>query len=356
MKRVITLGIIKKYLKKIKSIYNIEKEEKELKFNNYAGIVDLGADKEFYYGEISKNDFIGIIQKASVDNCPIEAITEYCNKNNNFYFLEHALSNKRSLYLELFENLENKNVLDYGCGLGALGIKAVQKGAIVTFVDSCWIRIKMAKLINDEINNSQNHIYLASPDIQNVKKYGIKYDLILINGLLEWIPSTTHQKHDSALQSQLDFLNHCKDILTEDGRIFVAMENRFSFLYQIGYPEDHTEIKQISIKDRINGNKVHLLKNGTDYVNFTWTYNDYFNNAKKIGLKVEKIFGLFPDYRFTEKIVDLNNCDNEILLNAINLEKKIYPDIEEYNEYINYLADLNVLKHFIYSFGVILQK
>jgi 2-polyprenyl-3-methyl-5-hydroxy-6-metoxy-1,4-benzoquinol methylase len=347
------MGIFKEYCKKIKKIFNLEKK---LKFNDYAGVVDLGADKEFYYGEISKDDFIGIIQKASVDNCAIEAITEYCNKNNNSYFLEHALSNKRSLCLELFDNLENKNVLDYGCGLGALGVKAAQKGAIVTFVDSCWIRLKMAKFINDEINNSQNHSYLASSDIQNIKKHGKKYNLILINGLLEWIPSTTHQKHDSALQSQLNFLENCKDILTEDGRIFVAMENRFSFLYQIGYPEDHTEIKLISIKDRINGNKIHLSKNGIDYVNLTWAYNDYFINVKKIHLKVEKIFGLFPDYRFTEKIIDLNNCDNEILLEAIKLEKIIYPDIEEYNEYINYLADLNVLKHFIYSFGVILKK
>ena len=180
--------------------------------------------------------------------------------------------------------------------------------------------------------------------------------MIILNGILEWLPSTKKAIHTKALEVQRDFLKTCNTLLNKNGRIYVGMENRFALLYQIGYPEDHTNIKNISIINRLDGNQLHQLQKKTDYVNFTWTYEDYFNEAKNLNMEVEKIFGMFPDYRFPQKILDLNNVDDQTLFDCIMLESEILPDIPKYKEYMKYLNKISALKHFVYSFGVILRK
>lgn len=346
-----------RFLGGIKIKYKKRKKVVKYSFDNYVGIQDFGADKNFYYGEIPQNDFLGILFRILNDKISAKnAITQYCQEFNNNYFLEHAISNKRGMCIELFEDLEGKKVLDYGCGLGAIGIEAIKKGAKVTFAEGCWPRLQMAKFLAEEISGDKTHEFLATSDILKIKETGEKYDLIIINGLLEWLPSTTNQTHETALQSQLNFLSQCRDLLTDEGRIFIGMENRFAHLYQIGYPEDHTEIKDVSFVNRSIGNIMHKEIKNTDYVNFTWTYEDYYKNAEKISLEVEKITGMFPDYRFVEKIIDLNNCDKQTLIEAKKLEEKIYPNASDYSEFIEYLADIDVLKHCVYSYGAILRK
>ena len=216
--------------------------------NDFNDIVHLDETGNFYYGEIPEKDFYQLLNYICDLNINASyAISEYCAATNNDYFIEHAIGNKRGLIVESFGNLQNKEVLDYGCGLGAIGIACVKKGANVTFVDSCKARVKMAKNLADELSTFSKNIFATALDINSIIKLNKKYDLIIINGLLEWLPSTKKASHTTALEVQQDFLKICKELLNKDGCIYISMENRFALLYQIGYPEDHTNINNISI-------------------------------------------------------------------------------------------------------------
>jgi|WetSurMetagenome_2_1015567.scaffolds.fasta_scaffold104860_1 2-polyprenyl-3-methyl-5-hydroxy-6-metoxy-1,4-benzoquinol methylase len=353
-------NIVKRILKYFPSkndAFIIKLSKMPTHLNEFSDIVHLDEANSIYYGEIPETHFyqlLNYIHEFKINAS--DAILEYCSATNNEYFLEHAIGNKRGLIAESFGDLRKKEVLDYGCGLGAIGIACVKKGANVTFVDSCQARVKMAKYLTEEFNTSSNSIFSTALDINSITKLKNQYDLIIINGLLEWLPSTKKASHTDALEVQRNFLRTCRTLLSQDGRIYIGMENRFALLYQIGHPEDHTNINRISIIDRRNGNRLHQLQNKTDYVNFTWTYEDYYNEAKKMNMEVEKIFGMFPDYRFPQKIIDLNNVAAQTLYDCMMLESEIFPDIGKYKEYINYLNTINVLKHFVYSFGVIIRK
>lgn len=324
---------------------------------DFNDIVPLDQTGSFYYGEIPEkhfNQLLSYIHEFKINAS--DAISEYCAATNNYYFLEHAIGNKRALIIESFGNLQNKEVLDYGCGLGAIGIACLKKRANVTFVDSCKARVKMAKELAEEVAISSENIFCTAMDINSIKKLNKKYDLIILNGILEWLPSTKKASHTIALDVQRDFLKTCHALLNKNGCIYIGMENRFALLYQIGYPEDHTNINNISIINRLDGNHLHQLQKNSDYVNMTWTYEDYYSEAKSLNMYVEKIFGMFPDYRFPQKILDLNNAVSQTLYDCMMLESEILPDIHKYKEYMKYLNKIDVLKHFVYSFGVILRK
>jgi len=324
---------------------------------DYSNIIDLGADKEFYYGEISQNDFLMILSEIKEEETSAtDAVKKYCARTCNQYFLDHAIGHKRGMCIELFDDLKGKNVLDYGCGLGSIGIGAIKKGANVTFAESCFPRLQMANYLVNDIANSNDHKFVAVKNIDAIFGLNQKYDLIIVNGLLEWLPSTIGTSFETALQAQLDFLTKCRDLLTVDGRIFIGMENRFAFVYQIGYPEDHTEIVNLSVIDRDKANELHKRLKQKDFVNFTWSYDDYYKNAEKIEMEVEKITGMFPDYRFVEKIIDLNNCDKNTLIDCIMMEKSIHKEIENYTQYLEFLNTKDMLKYHIYSYGTILRK
>lgn len=350
------LRIIKR---RIKSAFLIKNPPYSLPISeiDYSNIIDLGGDKQFYYGEIKRQEFLMLLSEISNsgDNAS-DVIKRYCQYTNNSYFFEYAIGNKRGLAISLFENLENKHVLDYGCGLGSLGIEAIKKGARVTFADSSWDRLKMASYLTAEFSDVSKHKFVALNDIRRIYELNETYDLIILNGLLEWLPSVAKGSFSTAQEIQVDFLRICIKLLNDNGRIFIGMENRFALIYQLGYPEDHTEIIGLSLLDRDIANEKHKEIKNTEFVNFTWSYFDYYHYAKTIGMEVEKITGMFPDYRFPQKIVDLNNCDNEILTKCFSLERLIFPSIIDYSEYIKYLGIIDTLKYYVYSYGVILKK
>lgn len=91
-----------------------------------------------------------------------------------------------ALCLELFElnNYKNKNVLDFGCGSGILGIAAnLRHGCDVDYMD-----IDASALENTKQNLAENKIPIAEEKIilrQNFKAGQKKYDLVFANILLD---------------------------------------------------------------------------------------------------------------------------------------------------------------------------
>jgi SAM-dependent methyltransferase len=337
------------------NIFNITLKHQS--YIDYTDIIDMGADKEFYYGEIPKEDFRELLLKIQgTGGKASDLIRRYCQATKNPYFLEYAVSDKRGLAISLFGDLEGKRVLDYGCGLGSMGIEAIKKGAIVTFADSSWDRLEMARHLVSEVSELSRHRFIAVSDIKKMSDLNIAYDLIIINGLLEWLPSAGKTGYTGAHDAQIAFLRECKRLLKSNGRIFIGMENRYAFIYQIGYPEDHTKITGLSIMDRAVANMRHKCIKGDDFVNLTWSYLDYYRNALILGMDVEKIFGMFPDYRFPQKTIDLNNCDSGTLIKCMLLERIIYAPVENYTEYLEYLGAIDALKHYVFSYGVILKN
>ncbi|MBM4053447.1 MAG: class I SAM-dependent methyltransferase [Planctomycetes bacterium] len=317
-------------------------------------IVNIDANPEFFYGEISKEHMIWILERNKQGNS-IEAVThEYCNHTKNEYFREYALDRRRSLCLYLLGNLKGKNILDYGCGLGSIGVVAAQFGAYVSFTDNCLVRLEYALARCKELELTNTSFY-GCHSWKSLPFNPETYEIILLNGIMEWIPQTLGVNFENVFESQLEFLQGMARFLKKEGCIFLAIENRFALQYFMGYPEDHTNIPYLSILSRREANELHLKTKGTEFVTWTWSLNDYIQHLPKIGLYVADSYAMFPDYRFPRMLACLN--DTNALKKGMMMEKYDSP-ISEMNreKHINYFAEMGLLRHFVYSYGLIIKK
>lgn len=344
------------------------------------GIRNIDVDPGFYYGEIPKDHLVLILAKGKeIDNIEL-AIAEYCKDVHNEYFREYALDPRRALGLKLLGSLRGQRILDYGCGLGSLGILAAKWGAHVTFVDSCLLRLQVAhdRAKQNDLGNVQ---FIACRSWQSLPPNLLPFDAIILNGILEWVPVTAGSTFDDVVKTQLDFLRKMQQILISDGVIFLAIENRFALRYFMGYPEDHTDIPYLSIMPRDKANKLHLRIKGTEYLTWTWSLNDYRSLLPKVNLDLADAYGMFPDYRFPRLIVRLD--DKYGLRNGMLTERhqafqeedwfmRLFEKLErliksqgprksrppniEMMRLTDYIFEMGLIEHFVYSYGLLLKK
>ena len=88
-------------------------------------------------------------------------------------------------------NLENKSILDYGCGSGILGISALKLGARkVTAIDIDPQAIEATR-INAQKNNIEENIFVYKEIIDNSEKYDVIVANILAEPLMMLAPLLT---------------------------------------------------------------------------------------------------------------------------------------------------------------------
>jgi len=316
-------------------------------------IQNIDADPDFYYGEIPKDHFIQLLQTFKQNDNIESVISDYCKRNQNKYFKEYALDNRRALGLRLLGNLHDKRVLDYGCGLGSLGISASRYGAAhVTFVDSCLLRLQAAYARAKQHNLTDTQ-FLACKSWESLSSDINTYDVIILNGILEWVAATSGSNFKTVIKTQLDFLLKMQKFLKPEGTIFLAIENRFALQYFMGYPEDHTDIPYLSIMPRESANNLHLTIKGTEYLAWTWSLQDYYSMLPMVNLKLTDAYAMFPDYRFPRLIVSLDDIAG--LKKGMLMEKNSSSN-EIRKRFIDYIAEMKLIKHFVYSYSLLLKK
>jgi 2-polyprenyl-3-methyl-5-hydroxy-6-metoxy-1,4-benzoquinol methylase len=312
-------------------------------------IGNAGADPEFYYGEIAQQHFDLLLKTNQIVHAFDLVVDEYCSQAKNTYFPEYVLDPRRALCLKVLGDLHGKRILDYGCGLGSIGIVAARGGADVTFVDSCMARLEACRARCHESGLSDVR-FIAANNWERLPEMSA-FDHVILNGVLEWIPSTRECPFAKVQELQLAFLRAMGEMLNSGGSIALAIENRFALQYYFGYPEDHTNIPFLSMMRRDEANKVHLEQTGREFVNWTWSLNDYQSLLPQAGLRMRDRYAMFPDYRFPRAIVHLD--DLEGLQQGMVSENYSHPDKERS---INYLAEMGLLQNFVYSYLFLIES
>jgi 2-polyprenyl-6-hydroxyphenyl methylase / 3-demethylubiquinone-9 3-methyltransferase len=124
----------------------------------------------------------------------------------------HVINPVRLNYIDKAASLNNKNVLDIGCGGGLLSEAMSYKGARVTGLDANESAIEVAQ---EHAKASSLRIdYIHTTAEQYARDSNIKYDVITCMELLEHVPDP-----ESLLSASAELLN-------PGGQLFVATLNR----------------------------------------------------------------------------------------------------------------------------------
>ena len=133
----------------------------------------------------------------------------------------HDINPLRVNYINDLFPLNEKNILDVGCGGGILAESMARLGGNVTGIDQSEIAIKIAKLHAKENNLNIDYKLLNIEDF--LKKNSKKFDVITCLEMIEHVPDPA------------SIITSCAKKLKKNGRLYVSTINRNlkAFLFAI---------------------------------------------------------------------------------------------------------------------------
>ena len=133
------------------------------------------------------------------------------DQNGDFKPL-HVINPLRASYISEKINLENKNVLDVGCGGGLLCEAMFDQGAIVTGIDAAGPGIEVAKIHSQKNNKNIDYFEKTAEELISEKKN--YYDVVTCLEVLEHVPDPGH------------LVKNCVDLLKPGGFLFLSTINK----------------------------------------------------------------------------------------------------------------------------------
>jgi 2-polyprenyl-3-methyl-5-hydroxy-6-metoxy-1,4-benzoquinol methylase len=204
-------------------------------------------------------------------------------KKNNSWPVYYHLSKIRENIINWYPFKKDGTVLEVGAGMGAITSILCEKLKNVTCIESSKTRATAIL----ERTKKYNNIDIIVGEFSDIELKN-KFDYILLNGVFEYAGMFNK---DTDVDPYKEFLKNIKKYLNKNGKILIAIENRFGLKYWLGADEDHTNY----IYGGINN-----YKNTTFFK--TFSKNDLINMFSELDLYANFYYPL-PDYKFPEYIV-----------------------------------------------------
>jgi len=144
----------------------------------------------------------------------------------------YHLSPVRQNILEWYPFREGAEVLEVGSGCGAITGVLCRKAGQVTCIELS----KRRSLININRNKEYSNLEIMVGNFNDIR-LDKKYDYITLIGVMEYAGYYT-----SSESPFVSFLENIKKMLKPDGKLLIAIENKFGLKYWAGAREDHTGV------------------------------------------------------------------------------------------------------------------
>ncbi len=288
-------------------------------------IGNIKIDDTFYLGRDLYSD--GAIEDELLEIVRTYAPSEYervIRERKDWAILYHLSANRENI-VDWMENDKEASVLEVGAGCGAITGKLAEKYGKVTCIDLSRRR----SLINAYRHREKPNIEIKLGNYKDVSgALDEKYDIITLIGVFEYAAGYmgTEKPYE-------DFLISLKRHLKPNGKILMAIENKFGLKYWAGCVEDHRQTMYEGIEGYWNTKNVR-----------TFTKEGLERIVNKSGCVIEKFYYPYPDYKFPMSIYsdeylpqigELNNNFNNF--DAARLltfdEAKVFDTVIEENQF-----------------------
>ncbi len=184
--------------------------------------LDFYSGQDFYSDGDIEDELLNIVQ----NNKEYDTVL---SKESRWAILYH-LSPIRQNIINWYPFKEGASCLEIGGGCGAITGALCEKLKSVKVVELS----KRRALINYTRHQEHSNLEILVGNLNDIK-FDEKFDYITLNGVLEYAGSFTHTE-----EPYKDFLKQIKTYLKPDGKLIIAIENRYGLKYFAGAREDHT--------------------------------------------------------------------------------------------------------------------
>jgi len=242
----------------------------------------------------------------------------------------YHLSEMRQSILNWYEFDSNSDLLEIGGGMGALTGLFCEKCSHVTTIESSKLRAEA--IYSRYIDEDNLDIFVG--DLSNIK-FEKKFDYITVIGEL-------NNQLNILKQKPFEFLRELKNLLKPNGKLLLAIENRFGIKYWCGSKEENTGIPF----EGINGYP--SLENSK-----TFSKKELENIIHQAGFRHLKFYYPMPDYKlpqiiYSENYLPKTDVKSRLLPYYVDKTTIIASEMALYDEII----ENNVFEFFSNSFLV----
>ncbi len=288
-------------------------------------ILDYYTEQDFYSDGDIENVLLDMVEHQ-------KSISEMENAS---YPIVYHLSNVRENILNWYPFDSNGCLLEIGSGCGAITGMLCSKVKQVVSVELSKRRATINYKRNQNVDNLS--IYVGN---LNDMEFGQKFDYIVLNGVFEYAMSFTNTDNP-----YVDFLSNITRFLSENGKVIIAIENKYGLKYFAGAPEDHTNEYFLGVND-YEGN--HSVR--------TFGKKQLCEILNEAGLEYTKFYYPYPDYKFPNEIfTDESFVENEYGRDYYNLNGERFLLFNE-SKAARGLAKEGIMAELANSFLVIASK
>ena len=251
------------------------------------------------YFDTDSDQLLELIENLK-DNCWSDVISAmYAEKNPWLYRI--ITNSNRSDFIFLLPLKEGDLALDLGAGWGQVAIP-LSKFCDVVAVEGNLEKIRIMNEIAHQ-EKRENILYVLS-DLFHMPFGKEQFNLVILNGVLEWVGAFNYE--DDPIKLQQKILKKVYDLLSPHGYIYIGIENKYGLKYLLGEIDDHTGLTDFTYLAIERAKRVFKEKTGHELRVFVHGKKDYEDMLKKAGFTSVQFFGVLPDYKLPNYIVDLS--------------------------------------------------
>jgi len=181
-------------------------------------------------------------------------------------------------------------VLDTGAGLGRNTIPLARVAKKVVAFDQSLVRMRFIKKRLEQERLSNVELFVG--DLFDAPLAPQSFDLIAMNGVLEWVGMS--DRYENGREGQLAALRKCKELLKPGGYLYIGIENRYSFVYMHG--ADHGGLLWTSFMPRFLARWYARMRQGAPYKTYTYSKRGYKKLLREAGFSKTEFFLPYPGY------------------------------------------------------------
>ena len=255
----------------------------------------------FYWGELPRERMQALLESSQGLEKGLLDLLEGTEEKLAGYLRHYALDPARAGWKYIMALPQQGVALDFGCGWGSMTLSLADSMRKVYAVDLVPERVAATVRRAHEAGYS-GVSGCVSGSIPHLPFPDRMFDLVVINGVMEWVPEAFpgNPRH-----LQLQFLREVNRVLKPSGQAYIGIENRFGAHYFRGKREEHTKLRFISLMPRWVARAYHRLVLHRPYRAYTYGQRYLTSMIRAAGFQHVKLYCPYPDYREFFRIIDL---------------------------------------------------
>ena len=293
--------------------------------NNEMKVGNVTLDLTYYPGEDFYSD--GAIEDEMLEIAMNNSVDDFAGiiEQKKSWPIFYHLSPFRTNIIDWLPIKKTDKILEIGSGCGAITGSLANKAGSVTCIDLS----KKRSLVNAYRNKDFDNITIKVGNFKDIEPHLDKdYDYVLLIGVFEY-----GQAYIGGNTPYEDFMRICNAHKKLDGRMIIAIENKFGLKYWAGCREDHLGTYFSGLEGYREGGAAR-----------TFTKKGLEKILANVGISEYSFYYPYPDYKFMTTIYsdkylpkkgelcnNLRNFDRERIL--LFDEKQVFDQIIEENEF-----------------------